>query len=132
MLCYLITRILHMRNPAKTLKQSTIFMGMVSTDLRQLEDVTWVYLLTMLKSCPYIMQISSLKEEKEYKTLKLTLPKKLFVIGGSRPQHILGKNLFALLMDEAKQASRRAQRLHSAITASGDVSQRPGPLKRPR
>jgi hypothetical protein len=109
-ICYDIALLLHLKNPQRTLgltrpgsdnNNSPIFIGLVSSDLSQLEKMLWNYTLQMMKRSPFFRKHSNIKEEKGYKELLLPLPKNIWVTGGSLPAHILGLNLYDICMDES-------------------------------
>lgn len=106
---YDLCLLLHLKNPQKFLtcaESSEISLGLVSTDLKQLQRNLWGYTVNFMKGSPFFRSHSSLREEMEYNSLFIKFPKKLVLVGGSIPNHILGLNLYSGCMDEAN--TRRA------------------------
>jgi hypothetical protein len=113
--CYDLCHLMLMKNPQRSLgltrgseenTNSPIYYGLISSDLSQLERMLWTYVLQMMKRSPFFRKFSTLKEEKEYKGLYLSLPNNIHLIGGSLPAHILGLNLYGAVLDESN--SRRS------------------------
>jgi hypothetical protein len=92
-----------LRNPSAFLglsKGSMIFYVILSISKSVVEETAFGDLKNFMANCPFFTEVCRYDPDRQYSNLRIPIGKNIIVTGGSRGQHIIGRNAMGCAMDE--------------------------------
>lgn len=92
-----------LRNPAAFLglsRGAMIFYAILSISRSVVEETAFGDLKNFMANSPFFTEVCRYNPDKLYASLRIPIGKNIYVTGGSRGQHIIGRNAMGCAMDE--------------------------------
>lgn len=92
-----------MRNPQSFLglgKGTAVLFTLLSVTRSAVADTAWTDAMNLMAQSPFFMEECRYNPAKKYANLRISLGQQLFLTAGSKGQHIIGRNVMGVALDE--------------------------------